>query len=116
MSTNDDVNRSNKSAKIAEIFLYASSAFSKLSELTLELNKQEDGKWTNEDINELKESLLNFGQNIDNLSQTINNRSKQQIRELIKNNIQQQQQHQEQNEKETNEIKITSSIEDNLLK
>ena len=76
-------------AKVAEIFINAGTAFSKLGEMTMELQKDEakscgSGKWTEEEIQLLKESVYKFGQDIEKISQMVRSRTAKQIKEAMK--------------------------------
>lgn len=75
--------------KVAEIFINAGTAFSKLGEMTMELQKDEakscgSGKWTEEEIQLLKESVYRFGQDIEKISQMVRSRTAKQIKEAMK--------------------------------
>ena len=75
--------------KVAEIFMHAGTAFSKLGEMVMELQKDESlssssGKWTEEEIQLLKESVYRFGQDIEKISQMVRTRTSKQIKEAIK--------------------------------
>lgn len=76
-------------AKVAEIFSVAGSAFSKLGEMTMDLQKDEAKtnaarRWTDEEIQLLKESVQRFGQDIEKISQMIKTRTARQIKEAMK--------------------------------
>jgi hypothetical protein len=75
--------------KVAEIFMHAGTAFSKLGEMVMELQKDDtlsssSGKWTEEEIQLLKESVHRFGQDIEKISQMVRTRTAKQIKEAIK--------------------------------
>ena len=74
---------------IGEIFNLAGKAFFKLGEMTMRLHQDDTkangvGKWTDEEINILKMSVLRFGNDIEKISEVIKNRNTLKIKEAIK--------------------------------
>jgi hypothetical protein len=76
-------------AKVAEIFITAGTAFSKLGEMTMDLQKDETkssstGKWTDEEIDLLKVAVYKFGQDIEKISDMVRSRTAKQIKEAMR--------------------------------
>ncbi|XP_026316702.1 chromatin complexes subunit BAP18-like isoform X1 [Hyposmocoma kahamanoa] len=78
----------NSAAKVGEIFREAGSAFNKLSEMTMLLHPMGDsqpgGKWTEEEIEMLRNCVHRFAVDLNKLSQHIKNRTVTQIRTTLK--------------------------------
>ncbi|CAD5228963.1 unnamed protein product [Bursaphelenchus okinawaensis] len=76
------------SAKIAELFLTAGHAFQKLGDLTVKLNAvnvdHEENRWTEKDIENLRDAITRFANELDNVSGSLSTRSKKMIRTDIK--------------------------------
>ncbi|XP_021208223.1 chromatin complexes subunit BAP18 isoform X7 [Bombyx mori] len=78
----------NSAAKVGEIFREAGTAFNKLSEMTMLLHPMGDsqpgGKWTEEEIEMLRNCVHRFAVDLNKLSQHIKNRTVNQIRSTLK--------------------------------
>uniref|UniRef100_A0A1I7RR87 WASP family protein member n=2 Tax=Bursaphelenchus xylophilus TaxID=6326 RepID=A0A1I7RR87_BURXY len=76
------------SSKIAETFLTAGHAFQKLGDLTVGLNAvnvdHEENRWTEKDIDNLRDAITRFANELDNISGSLLTRSKKMIRTDIK--------------------------------
>ncbi|XP_070538195.1 chromatin complexes subunit BAP18-like [Ptychodera flava] len=77
-------------AKVGEIFSAAGSAFSKLGELTMQLHPAADqspssGKWTDQEIEMLRDSIKRFGEDLNKISEIIKTRTIAQIKVALKN-------------------------------
>ncbi|XP_054771727.1 chromatin complexes subunit BAP18-like [Lytechinus pictus] len=75
--------------KVGEIFSAAGSAFTQLGELTMQLYPTSDqtpvsGKWTDEEVEMLKNAIKQFGDDLHKISETIKTRTVSQIRAAIK--------------------------------
>lgn len=65
--------------QVAEVFLTAGHAFQKLGDLTLKLNQPisentNETKWSEREVDRLKESLTRFAQDLDNISESVQSR------------------------------------------
>ncbi|CAH2103423.1 unnamed protein product [Euphydryas editha] len=78
----------NSAAKVGEIFREAGTAFNKLSEMTMLLHPMGDtqpgGKWTEEEIEMLRNCVHRFAVDLNKLSQHIKARTVSQIRTTLK--------------------------------
>uniref|UniRef100_A0A1B6E7K5 SANT domain-containing protein n=1 Tax=Clastoptera arizonana TaxID=38151 RepID=A0A1B6E7K5_9HEMI len=77
----------NSASKVGEIFTAAGNAFSKLGDLTLQLHPTADspaGKWTDEEIEMLRQAVKRFGADLDQISEHIKSRTVSQIRTTLK--------------------------------
>ncbi|XP_045458341.1 chromatin complexes subunit BAP18-like [Melitaea cinxia] len=78
----------NSAAKVGEIFREAGTAFNKLSEMTMLLHPmgetQPGGKWTEEEIEMLRNCVHRFAVDLNKLSQHIKARTVSQIRTTLK--------------------------------
>ncbi|XP_046977024.1 chromatin complexes subunit BAP18-like isoform X3 [Vanessa cardui] len=78
----------NSAAKVGEIFREAGTAFNKLSEMTMLLHPMGDtqpgGKWTDEEIEMLRNCVHRFAVDLNKLSQHIKARTVSQIRTTLK--------------------------------
>ncbi|XP_077987664.1 BPTF-associated chromatin complex component 1-like [Glandiceps talaboti] len=77
-------------AKVGEIFSAAGSAFSKLGELTMQLHPAADqspssGKWTDQEIEMLRDTIKRFGEDLSKISELIKTRTVAQIKTALKN-------------------------------
>ncbi|XP_002737655.1 BPTF-associated chromatin complex component 1-like [Saccoglossus kowalevskii] len=77
-------------AKVGEIFSAAGSAFTKLGELTMQLHPAADqspssGKWTEQEIDMLRDSIQKFGEDLNKISEIIKTRTIAQIKAALKN-------------------------------
>ncbi|EZA57798.1 hypothetical protein DMN91_002790 [Ooceraea biroi] len=73
--------------KVAEIFTAAGVAFNKLGELTMQLHPTSDsqaGKWNDEDIEMLRQSVRVFSEELQRISAHIKSRTVTQIRTTLK--------------------------------
>ncbi|XP_030837559.1 chromatin complexes subunit BAP18 [Strongylocentrotus purpuratus] len=75
--------------KVGEIFSAAGAAFSQLGELTMQLYPANDqtpvsGKWTDEEVDMLKNAIKQFGDDLHKISDVIKTRTVSQIRAAIK--------------------------------
>lgn len=73
--------------KVAEIFTAAGVAFNKLGELTMQLHPTADsqaGKWNDEDIEMLRQSVRVFSEELQRISAHIKSRTVSQIRTTLK--------------------------------
>lgn len=81
----------NLAIKVGEIFTAAGEAFSKLAELTMQLNTQVEAppgsKWTEEEINMLKKAVSQFGTDLHKISEVVKTRSIGQLKNAIKRKI-----------------------------
>lgn len=78
-----------KKFKVAEVFLTAGHAFQKLGDLTLRLNQPisentNETKWSEKDVDRLKEALSRFAHDLDNISDSVQSRI---VYVLILNNL-----------------------------
>ncbi|EFO88101.1 hypothetical protein CRE_06041 [Caenorhabditis remanei] len=76
----------NLAAKVAEVFLTAGHAFQKLGDLTLQLHTTTDvdeSKWSEKEVDNLKNALTRFAHDLDQISSAVQNRSTR----LVKNEI-----------------------------
>ncbi|XP_026465674.1 chromatin complexes subunit BAP18-like isoform X1 [Ctenocephalides felis] len=72
---------------VGEIFTAAGSAFTKLGELTMQLHPTSDspaGKWTDEEIEMLRSTIVRFKDELTVISQHIKSRTVSQIRSTLK--------------------------------
>ncbi|XP_039297340.1 chromatin complexes subunit BAP18 [Nilaparvata lugens] len=77
----------NAATKVGEIFTSAGAALQNLGELTLQLHPTADspaGKWTDEEIEMLRQAIKKFGDDLDQISEHIKGRSVAQIRATLK--------------------------------
>ncbi|XP_075211949.1 BPTF-associated chromatin complex component 1 isoform X2 [Lycorma delicatula] len=77
----------NSASKVGEIFTAAGAAFNKLGELTLQLHPTADspaGKWTDEEIEMLRQAVKKFGEDLNQISEHIKGRTVSQIRTTLK--------------------------------
>ncbi|KAF5904827.1 chromatin complexes subunit BAP18 [Clarias magur] len=80
------------SAKVGEIFSAAGSAFSKLGELTMQLHPVADSspagaKWTETEIEMLRSAVSRFGDDLNNISSVIKERTVAQIKSTVKRKL-----------------------------
>ncbi|XP_021351520.1 chromatin complexes subunit BAP18-like isoform X1 [Mizuhopecten yessoensis] len=76
-------------SKVGEIFTAAGAAFSKLGDLTMQLHPTAEpspssGKWTQQEIDLLRNTVKRFGDDLDKLSDVIKSRTITQIRTQMK--------------------------------
>ncbi|XP_054261085.1 chromatin complexes subunit BAP18-like [Macrosteles quadrilineatus] len=77
----------NSASKVGEIFTAAGTAFNKLGELTLQLHPTADspaGKWSEEEIEMLRQAVKRFGDDLNQISEHIKGRTVSQIRTTLK--------------------------------
>lgn len=68
----------NLAAKVAEVFLTAGHAFQKLGDLTLQLHTTTDAdesKWSEKEVDNLKNALTRFAHELDQISTCVANRT-----------------------------------------
>ncbi|XP_077448780.1 BPTF-associated chromatin complex component 1 [Stigmatopora argus] len=80
------------SAKVGEIFSAAGAAFSKLGELTMQLHPVSDSspagaKWTETEIEMLRSAVRRFGNDLNNISGVIKDRTVAQIKGTVKRKL-----------------------------
>ncbi|XP_041949223.1 chromatin complexes subunit BAP18 [Alosa sapidissima] len=80
------------SAKVGEIFSAAGTAFSKLGELTMQLHPVSDSspagaKWTETEIEMLRAAVRRFGDDLNNISSVIKERTVAQIKTTVKRKL-----------------------------
>ncbi|XP_054610248.1 chromatin complexes subunit BAP18 isoform X2 [Dunckerocampus dactyliophorus] len=80
------------SAKVGEIFSAAGAAFSKLGELTMQLHPVSDSspagaKWTETEIDMLRLAVRRFGDDLNNISSVIKERTVAQIKSTVKRKL-----------------------------
>ncbi|XP_066507241.1 chromatin complexes subunit BAP18 [Hoplias malabaricus] len=80
------------SAKVGEIFSAAGAAFSKLGELTMQLHPVADSspagaKWTETEIEMLRSAVRRFGDDLNNISSVIKERTVAQIKSTVKRKL-----------------------------
>ncbi|XP_062870260.1 chromatin complexes subunit BAP18 [Trichomycterus rosablanca] len=80
------------SAKVGEIFSAAGSAFTKLGELTMQLHPVADSspagaKWTDTEIEMLRSAVSRFGNDLNNISSVIKERTVSQIKTTVKRKL-----------------------------
>ncbi|XP_072317858.1 BPTF-associated chromatin complex component 1 [Eucyclogobius newberryi] len=80
------------SAKVGEIFSAAGAAFSKLGELTMQLHPVSDSspagaKWTETEIEMLRLAVRRFGDELNNISGVIKERTVAQIKSTVKRKL-----------------------------
>ncbi|KAI9522757.1 Chromatin complexes subunit bap18 [Dissostichus eleginoides] len=80
------------SAKVGEIFSAAGAAFSKLGELTMQLHPVSDSspagaKWTETEIELLRVAVRRFGDDLNNISSVIKERTVAQIKSTVKRKL-----------------------------
>ncbi|GAA6099798.1 chromatin complexes subunit BAP18 isoform X1 [Tachysurus ichikawai] len=80
------------SAKVGEIFSAAGAAFSKLGELTMQLHPVADSspagaKWTETEIEMLHSAVSRFGDDLNNISSVIKERTVAQIKTTVKRKL-----------------------------
>ncbi|CAJ0961293.1 unnamed protein product, partial [Mesorhabditis belari] len=88
-STSTDLHEppTNVASKVAEVFLTAGHAFQRLGDLTLQLHNAEDveeSKWSEGDVEALRESLTKFAHELDTISERVQSRTMQIIKTDIK--------------------------------
>jgi len=77
-------------SKVGDIFTAAGAAFSKLGELTMTLHPTGEpaptsgGKWTEQEIDLLRQAVQGFGEDLNQISAVIKNRTISQIKAQIK--------------------------------
>ncbi|EGT49103.1 hypothetical protein CAEBREN_07653 [Caenorhabditis brenneri] len=77
----------NLASKVAEVFLTAGHAFQKLGDLTLQLHTTTDAdesKWSEKEVDNLKNALTRFAHELDQISTCVANRSTKHIKNDIK--------------------------------
>jgi len=78
----------NSATKVGEIFTQAGAAFNKLGELTMQLHPNADSpsgsKWTDEEIEMLRQSITRFCDDLNKISLRIKGRTVSQIRQTLK--------------------------------
>jgi len=80
------------SAKVGEIFSAAGAAFTKLGELTMQLHPVSDSspagaKWTETEIEMLRAAVRRFGDDLNNISTVIKERTVAQIKTTVKRKL-----------------------------
>lgn len=80
------------SAKVGEIFSAAGAAFTKLGELTMQLHPVSDSspagaKWTETEIEMLRLAVRRFGDDLNNISTVIKDRTVAQIKTTVKRKL-----------------------------
>ncbi|KAM8835668.1 chromatin complexes subunit BAP18 [Synchiropus splendidus] len=80
------------SAKVGEIFSAAGAAFTKLGELTMQLHPVSDSspagaKWTETEIEMLRLAVRRFGDDLNNISSVIKDRTVGQIKSTVKRKL-----------------------------
>ena len=82
------------SNKVAEIFTSAGDAFNRLGELTMQLQGGGAGggggggvKWTEEEVEMLHSAVRTFAEDLQNISETIKERTVQQIKTALKKKV-----------------------------
>ncbi|XP_037543680.1 chromatin complexes subunit BAP18 isoform X1 [Nematolebias whitei] len=80
------------SAKVGEIFSAAGAAFTKLGELTMQLHPVSDSspagaKWTETEIEMLRLAVRRFGDDLNNISSVIKERTVAQIKSTVKRKL-----------------------------
>ncbi|KAF7206750.1 chromatin complexes subunit BAP18 isoform X3 [Nothobranchius furzeri] len=80
------------SAKVGEIFSAAGAAFTKLGELTMQLHPVSDSspagaKWTEMEIEMLRLAVCRFGDDLNNISSVIKERTVAQIKSTVKRKL-----------------------------
>lgn len=80
------------SAKVGEIFSAAGAAFTKLGELTMQLHPVSDSspagaKWTETEIEMLRAAVRRFGDDLNNISSVIKERTVAQIKTTVKRKL-----------------------------
>uniref|UniRef100_A0A1A8F885 BPTF-associated chromatin complex component 1 n=1 Tax=Nothobranchius korthausae TaxID=1143690 RepID=A0A1A8F885_9TELE len=80
------------SAKVGEIFSAAGAAFTKLGELTMQLHPVSDSspagaKWTETEIEMLRLAVCRFGDDLNNISSVIKERTVAQIKSTVKRKL-----------------------------
>lgn len=82
-----EMNNNNTAAKVAEVFLTAGHAFQKLGDLTLQLYSTptdgDESKWSEKDVDRLRDALTRFAHELDNISVSVQSR----ITKLIKTDM-----------------------------
>ena len=86
--------RMSNSNKVAEIFTSAGDAFNRLGELTMQLQGGGAGggggggvKWTEEEVEMLHSAVRTFAEDLQNISETIKERTVQQIKTALKKKV-----------------------------
>nr|CAB3225069.1 chromatin complexes subunit BAP18 [Phallusia mammillata] len=78
-------------AKVSQIFVTAGEAFTKLSELTMQINTQVEAppgsKWTDEEVEMLRNAVNTFGTDLNKISEVVKTRSMTQLKNAIKRKI-----------------------------
>ncbi|KAJ8387884.1 hypothetical protein AAFF_G00149190 [Aldrovandia affinis] len=80
------------STKVGEIFSAAGAAFTKLGELTMQLHPVADScpagaKWTDTEIEMLRSAVRRFGDDLNNISSVIKDRTVAQIKTTVKRKL-----------------------------
>ncbi|OQR79625.1 chromatin complexes subunit BAP18-like [Tropilaelaps mercedesae] len=80
---------SHSAAKVGEIFTAAGTAFTQLGELSMQLYSDTDqnitgGKWTDEEVEMLRNAVKRFSEDLQKISENIKNRAISQIRNNMK--------------------------------
>ncbi|XP_022664727.1 chromatin complexes subunit BAP18-like isoform X1 [Varroa jacobsoni] len=80
---------SHSAAKVGEIFTAAGTAFTQLGELSMQLYSDTDqnitgGKWTDEEIEMLRNAVKRFSEDLQKISENIKNRAISQIKNNMK--------------------------------
>uniref|UniRef100_H2Z164 Myb-like domain-containing protein n=1 Tax=Ciona savignyi TaxID=51511 RepID=H2Z164_CIOSA len=77
--------------KVSQIFISAGDAFTKLAELTMQINTQVEAppgaKWTDDEIEMLRQAVLKFGTDLNKISEVVKTRSLGQLKNAIKRKI-----------------------------
>jgi hypothetical protein len=78
--------------RVGEIFTAAGAAFTKLGELTTHLHAAQEpnsvgSKWDDEDIQQLREAVKKFGEDLNKVSETIKAKSATQMKVGIKRKV-----------------------------
>nr|XP_002120869.1 chromatin complexes subunit BAP18 isoform X4 [Ciona intestinalis] len=78
-------------AKVSQIFISAGEAFTKLAELTMQINTQVEtppgAKWTDTEIEMLRQAVQKFGTDLNKISEVVKTRSLGQLKTAIKRKI-----------------------------
>uniref|UniRef100_A0A914UKN0 Uncharacterized protein n=1 Tax=Plectus sambesii TaxID=2011161 RepID=A0A914UKN0_9BILA len=76
---------------VAEVFLTAGHAFQKLGDLTLQLNSAADGeenmKWSEPEIDQLRDALTRFAHELDKISDSVQSRTTKHIKTDLKRRV-----------------------------
>ncbi|XP_076813012.1 uncharacterized protein LOC143459670 [Clavelina lepadiformis] len=81
----------NAANKVSQIFTSAGQAFSKLAELTMQINPNVEAppgaKWTDDEIEMLRSAVQSFGTDLNKISEVVKTRSIGQLKNAIKRKI-----------------------------